>query len=71
MLIDIDGNKVTGLTVEGGCSGNLQGIGALVKGMEIDEVISRLENIRCGGKPTSCPAQLANALKKYKDSRQG
>ncbi|MGN1118939.1 MAG: TIGR03905 family TSCPD domain-containing protein [Oscillospiraceae bacterium] len=66
MIIDVDGTKVTGLTVEGGCNGNLQGISALVKGMEIDEVISRLENIRCGGKPTSCPAQLATALKKIK-----
>ena len=46
------------------CNGNLQGIGALVKGMKIEDVIARLENIRCNGKPTSCPDQLAQALKK-------
>lgn len=46
----------------GGCHGNLQGIAKLVEGMKISEVIARLQNIRCGGKPTSCPDQLANAL---------
>lgn len=66
MIIDIDDGKVTNLSVEGGCNGNLKGISALVKGMTIDEVISRLENIRCGNKPTSCPDQLAQALKKIK-----
>ncbi len=50
----------------GGCHGNTQGISALVKGMPIDEVISRLDGICCGSKPTSCPDQLANALKEYK-----
>ena len=52
----------------GGCNGNLQGIGKLVDGMEIDEVIRRLEGIHCGMKPTSCPDQLAAALKKAKES---
>ena len=47
----------------GGCSGNTQGIASLVEGMKIDDVISRLEGISCGGKPTSCPDQLAKALK--------
>ena len=47
----------------GGCSGNTQGVAALVKGMKIEEAISRLEGIKCGGKPTSCPDQLAKALK--------
>lgn len=50
----------------GGCNGNLQGIGALVKGMTIEEVISRLEGIDCKGKGTSCPDQLAKALKEIK-----
>ena len=50
----------------GGCNGNLQGISSLVKGMSVDEVISKLENIRCGFKNTSCPDQLACALKQYK-----
>ena len=47
----------------GGCSGNTQGVAALVKGMKIEDAISRLEGIKCGGKPTSCPDQLAKALK--------
>ena len=51
----------------GGCSGNTQGVCALVRGMKVDEAISRLEVIRCGSKPTSCPDQLAKALKEYKD----
>ncbi len=48
----------------GGCNGNTQGISALVQGMPVDEVIQRLENIKCGSRPTSCPDQLAKALKK-------
>jgi uncharacterized protein (TIGR03905 family) len=47
----------------GGCPGNTQGISSLIKGMKVDEAISRLEGIRCGAKPTSCPDQLAQALK--------
>ena len=50
----------------GGCSGNTQGVSALVKGMSVDEAISRLEGIRCGMKQTSCPDQLAQALKQYR-----
>ena len=61
----IDG-KLHNVVFTGGCNGNLQGISKLVEGMEIDEVISRLEGIHCGHKPTSCPDQLANALKAYK-----
>ncbi|MCR4773081.1 MAG: TIGR03905 family TSCPD domain-containing protein [Prevotella sp.] len=64
MTIEVDDdNRVQNLEVIGGCHGNLQGIAALVKGMTTDEVISRLEGIRCGNKPTSCPDQLAQALK--------
>lgn len=50
----------------GGCNGNLKGISALVKGMKVEEVISRLKGIRCGYKPTSCPDQLCQALKTLK-----
>lgn len=50
----------------GGCNGNLKGISALVKGMKVEEVISRPEGIRCGYKPTSCPDQLCQALKTLK-----
>lgn len=69
MEIDIDGGKVTGLKVLGGCSGNLQGIAKLVEGMDVDEVISRLEGIHCGFKATSCPDQLAKALREIKEAQ--
>ena len=52
------------VNVQGGCNGNLQGIGRLVEGMPVDEVISRLRGIRCGFKNTSCPDQLSIALEK-------
>ena len=58
-----DDDIVENVTFEGGCNGNLQGIGALVKGMHKDEVIKRLQGIRCGNKSTSRPDQLARALK--------
>lgn len=61
-----DDNTVESVTFEGGCNGNLQGIGALVKGMPKEEVIHRLQGIRCGNKLTSCPDQLAEALKQTK-----
>ena len=67
MDIEVEDNKLKSLKVMGGCSGNLQGISKLVEGMDIDEVISRLEGIRCGFKNTSCPDQLAKALKMYKE----
>ena len=66
ILFEIEDNKVHNLQFIGGCNGNLQGIGKLVEGMEVDEVIARVEGIRCGMKQTSCPDQLANALKKAK-----
>ena len=67
MILDIEGNKLVSLEVIGGCNGNLKGISSLVKGMDIDEVIEKLEGITCGGRPTSCPGQLAEALKAYKN----
>lgn len=69
MEFEIDDNKIHSLRVMGGCSGNLQGIGKLVEGMEVDDVIARLEGIRCGFKNTSCPDQLAKALKFYKEEK--
>lgn len=69
MDIDIEDGKVINLKVTGGCSGNLQGISSLVAGMDVDEVISRLEGIRCGFKKTSCPDQLALALKEYRSAQ--
>ncbi len=58
-----DDNVIESVKFLGGCNGNTQGISALVKGMEIEEAIERLEGIDCGGRGTSCPDQLANALK--------
>lgn len=66
MIIDIDKDVVNDVKFLGGCSGNTQGVSALIKGMNIDDAISRLEGIRCGFKPTSCPDQLAKALKEVK-----
>lgn len=63
---DVVDNKLTNVSFLGGCNGNLQGIGKLVEGMDIDEVIKKLEGIKCGARPTSCPDQLAKALKQYK-----
>lgn len=60
---DIQDGKVTDVQFTGGCNGNLKGICALIEGMPAEEVISRVEGIRCGFKPTSCPDQLAQALK--------
>ena len=63
MEFDVEDGKIRRLEVLGGCSGNLQGISRLVEGMDVDEVIRRLEGVRCGFKPTSCPDQLAKALR--------
>lgn len=63
---DIEDGKVYNLRFEGGCNGNTKGISALVEGMEINDVITRLEGIKCGFKGTSCPDQLAKALKSLK-----
>ena len=63
MEVEVEDGKIRRVEVLGGCDGNLQGISRLVVGMDVDEAISRMEGIRCGGKPTSCPDQLAQALK--------
>lgn len=67
ITIEVENNIVKEVKFFGGCNGNTSGISKLVVGMEIDEVISRLENIRCGFKTTSCPDQLAKALKEIKE----
>lgn len=67
MLLTIENDVLVDLKVIGGCSGNLQGISSLVKGMKVDDIIARLEGIHCGPRPTSCPDQLARALKAYKE----
>ncbi len=66
--IDINDDKtIENVEFLGGCNGNLKGIGELVKGMTIDEVIDRLDGIKCGFKQTSCPDQLAKALKEIEE----
>lgn len=64
--ITVENDTVTNVKYNGGCNGNLKGIGELVKGMKVEDVIEKLENIKCGFKNTSCPAQLAQALKEYR-----
>ena len=65
---NIEDNKLHNVQFMGGCNGNLKGIGALVEGMDIDDVISRVEGTKCGMKSTSCPDQLAQALKAAKEN---
>lgn len=69
MDITVEDGKLTNLEVLGGCNGNLKGISRLVVGMDVDEVISRLEGIRCNFKSTSCPDQLAKALRQFKEAK--
>lgn len=61
--IEVNGDTVGDVKFFGGCNGNGKGVAALVKGMKVDEVIARCKDIKCGSKPTSCPAQLAQALR--------
>lgn len=63
MIFEVEDGKITSAEVIGGCNGNLKGICALIKGMDIQDVIARLDGITCGPKPTSCPDQIAQALK--------
>jgi uncharacterized protein (TIGR03905 family) len=65
---EVNEGKVSNVKFLGGCNGNLKGIGALVEGMNIDDVIARVEGICCGPKGTSCPDQLAQALKAAKNA---
>ena len=64
ILFDLEDGKIHNVEFISGCNGNLQGIGRLVEGMDAREVIDRISGIRCGMKPTSCPDQLATAIKK-------
>ena len=63
ITFEIEDNKVKSVRFYGGCSGNTQGVARLVEGMDVDDAISRMEGIKCGFKSTSCPDQLAQALK--------
>lgn len=61
--VDLDGDIIKNVAFVGGCSGNTQGVARLVQGMKATDAIARLEGIHCGPRPTSCPDQLAQALK--------
>ena len=61
--IEVEEGVIRSVQVTGGCDGNLKGLSSLLKGMTVEDAIQRMEGIRCGGKPTSCPDQLAQALK--------
>jgi len=63
--LEIENDIIVGAKFIGGCSGNTQGVAALVIGMSVDEAIKRLRGIKCGPKSTSCPDQLAIALEEY------
>ena len=65
--IEIEDGIIISAKYTGGCAGNTQGVAALIAGMSVEEAIKRLSGIRCGFKPTSCPDQLATALKEYKE----
>jgi len=64
--VEVENGIVKSVRFNGGCGGNTQGVSKLVEGMKVEDVIARLENIRCGFKSTSCPDQLAKALKEMK-----
>ena len=68
MEIDVEDGVVLAFRSTGGCNGNLKGIGQLVRGMKIEDVIQRLEGTTCGFKSTSCPDQIAQALKEYQST---
>ncbi len=61
--IDVDGDVIVNISFVGGCSGNTQGVAALLKGMKVGDAIDHLDGIRCGFRSTSCPDQIAKALK--------
>ena len=63
--IEVENGIVMNVRYNGGCSGNTQGVAALVRGMSVTDAIERLSGIRCGMKSTSCPDQLATALREY------
>lgn len=65
--VETEGGKIRSVEFLGGCNGNLKGIGKLIRGMDIDEVIRRLEGTTCGHKGTSCPDQLCKALRVLKE----
>lgn len=70
MNVVVDGDKIYDVEFIGGCPGNLAGIRKLIKGMDIDSVIEKLQGIKCGAKSTSCPDQLAKCLTELKNREE-
>ena len=68
--IDINDGVIDSLVIENGCPGNTMGISRLVRGMKVDDVIEAFDGVQCGSKGTSCPDQIARALKAYKASAE-
>ena len=68
--ITVNDGVIEAVKFIGGCSGNTQGVASLAVGMTVEEVINRLNGIKCGPKSTSCPDQLATALKEYLESKK-
>ena len=68
MEIEVEDDKIVSVAVTSGCDGNLKGIASLLRGMSVDEAIQRMEGIRCGFKATSCPDQLAKALRGWREA---
>ena len=66
MIFSIDNNIIIDAKTIGGCPGNSQGVSTLIKGMNVDEVITKLKGINCANRGTSCPDQIARALEQYK-----
>lgn len=69
MQVKVNNGIIEDVDFLGGCNGNLQGIKSLIKGMKVDDVIEKLQGIKCGAKPTSCPDQLAQCLIAYKSKQ--
>ena len=68
MTVEAEDGVITNVQVVGGCDGNLKGIMSLLKGMKVEDAIARMEGIRCGMKATSCPDQLAQALRQLQEA---
>ena len=67
---EMEDDVIKSLAVEGGCAGNLAGISSIVKNMKAEGVIASFDGIKCGFKPTSCPDQIAKALKSYLENNK-
>ena len=67
-VFEMEGNTVKSLSVKGGCPGNLLGIGRLIQGKDISEITASFQGVKCGARNTSCPEQIALALKAYQEA---